>query len=80
MWTSTQILLVWLVSFGRMVMFLTSNEGDNPALTVESFILDVFYWSLMIICLGVIWTVHYKSLDTVWFMNQLMFLKKPEGK
>lgn len=79
-WTCLQGVLTWLVSFTRMMKFLSSRKGEHPELTVEVFILDIFYWSMVSLCLAAIWLTFFRPENSVWVLNQLMFLKSREGK
>lgn len=77
-WVNGQIFLVWLVSSNGIVTFLSSSEPPSD-LGFVLFIMDLMYWGLMTLCLDVIWTLHFQRDEAVWFVNQMMTLKKPEG-
>ncbi len=76
-WTNSQVFFIWLISIFRIGAFLKSTE-DEPG-QFENFIMDLLYFGLMVICLACTYTLQFRRRDIVWYMNQILSMKKPSG-
>ncbi|CAL8104511.1 unnamed protein product [Orchesella dallaii] len=73
-WVNSQIFCVWCLSAYNIIVFMRSQNAT--AKEFEGFVMDLLYWTLMVICLSIGWTLKYRREKAVWFMNEAMGLKK----